>query len=152
MDPDRLKHLEMIQAVITRLGNDSFLVKGWSITVAGAFFGFSLTTREPWLAATSILPTAMFWWLDTYYLHAERLFRCLFDRVRKNDDRVEPFFMGATTDEFLRVATCAGEHVSSRREVARRPTLAVLYLALLIAAAAITLIAASLPDPKSPWA
>lgn len=28
-----VKHLEMIQGVINRLGHDSFLVKGWSMTI-----------------------------------------------------------------------------------------------------------------------
>ena len=28
-----VKHLEMIQAVINRLGNNSFLLKSWSMTV-----------------------------------------------------------------------------------------------------------------------
>jgi hypothetical protein len=46
-DPDGadsawLKHLEFIQAVITRLANDSFLRKGWALTVAGAFYGFAV--------------------------------------------------------------------------------------------------------------
>lgn len=33
----RIKHLELIQAVVGRLGNDGFLMKGWALTVAGAF-------------------------------------------------------------------------------------------------------------------
>lgn len=34
-EDQRIKHLDMLQAVIGRLGNDSFLVKGWAVTVAG---------------------------------------------------------------------------------------------------------------------
>jgi len=29
VDTTRVSHLQMIQAVIGRLGNDSFLIKGW---------------------------------------------------------------------------------------------------------------------------
>ncbi len=31
--------MEMLQAVIGRLGNDSFLIKGRAVTVAAAFLG-----------------------------------------------------------------------------------------------------------------
>jgi hypothetical protein len=34
IDERRVKHLEMIQAVVARLGNNAFLIKGWSITGA----------------------------------------------------------------------------------------------------------------------
>jgi len=35
----------MVQAVITRLGNDSFLVKGWAVTVNGVFLGFAVSSK-----------------------------------------------------------------------------------------------------------
>jgi hypothetical protein len=41
-DEHRLKHMEFIQAVVGRLASNSFFVKGWAITVAGAFIGFAL--------------------------------------------------------------------------------------------------------------
>lgn len=34
-DEARIKHLELIQAVIGRLGINGFLMKGWALTVAG---------------------------------------------------------------------------------------------------------------------
>ena len=33
----KIKHLEMIQAVIVRMGNNSFLLKGWSVTLISAY-------------------------------------------------------------------------------------------------------------------
>ena len=60
-DPDGadgawLKHLEFIQAVITRLANDSFLMKGWALTVAGAFYGFAVKgTSGKWRLSGSCL-------------------------------------------------------------------------------------------------
>jgi hypothetical protein len=35
-----LKHLEFIQAVITRPATNSFLIKVWALTAAEAFYGF----------------------------------------------------------------------------------------------------------------
>src|SRR4051812_14452070 len=103
IEDNRIKHLEMIQAVIGRLGNDSFLVKGWAITVAGAFFGFAVNSDKAYLALVSVVPTVFFWNLDTYYLWAERLFRILYDDVRTSDS-VTPFFMAATSDDFIKAA------------------------------------------------
>ena len=36
LDDGRIKHLELIQMVVARMGNNSFLIKGWSLTVTGA--------------------------------------------------------------------------------------------------------------------
>jgi len=99
-DGHRVKHLEMIQAVISRLGTDSFLVKGWAVTVSGAFLGFAISGKEWGLAVAGILPALVFWGLDAYFLRAERLFRALHDAVRTGRPPVEPFFMGATQRAF----------------------------------------------------
>gem|GEM_PF-6654994 len=36
MDENKRKHLDLIQAIITRLSNNSFLIKGWCITLKRA--------------------------------------------------------------------------------------------------------------------
>src|SRR5713226_9509943 len=92
-DDHRIKHLEMIQGVISRLGNDSFLIKGWAVTVAAAFLGFAVSQHKWQLALASVGPTLLFWFLDSTYLRNERLFRDLFNRVRKGTDGIVPFFM-----------------------------------------------------------
>src|SRR6266511_2455864 len=81
----QVKHLEFIQAVIGRLANNSFLMKGWALTVAGLIFGFT-SKRGSWrIAAAAFLPVAAFWGLDAYFLRQERLFRRLYDAVRRSD-------------------------------------------------------------------
>ena len=99
-DPDGaddawLKHLEFIQAVITRLANDSFLMKGWALTVAGAFYGFAVKGTSWKVAAIGLMPVLIFWGLDAYFLRQERLFRGLYDQVRQRNPRIEPFSMNA---------------------------------------------------------
>jgi hypothetical protein len=99
-DPDGaegawLKHLEFIQAVITRLANDSFLMKGWALTVAGAFYGFAVKGTSGKVAAIGLMPVLIFWGLDAYFLRQERLFRGLYDQVRQRNLRIEPFAMNA---------------------------------------------------------
>ncbi len=101
-EPNRIKHMEMIQAVISRLGGNGFLVKGWAITIAAAFSGFALNLDNSPLAASGLVSALVFWNLDAHFLRSERLFRALFDQVRSGDDEIRPFFMGATTEEFVK--------------------------------------------------
>jgi hypothetical protein len=140
LDDHRVKHLEMIQTVVSRLASHSFLVKGWAVTVAAVFFGLAVNSANGWLALASMVPTLAFWGLDTYFLRSERLFRALYDRVRTSPTNVEPFFMGATSSSFI--ASISGDstaHASSWWRTARRPTLVLLYAGLVMSAAVIAL-------------
>lgn len=139
---DRVKHLEMIQAVIARLGSDSFVVKGWAVAVSGVFLGFAVSNEEPLLAMLSVIPTLMFWLLDTYYLRAERLFRMLYDRTRQLDrDDYEPFAMDATASTFIQTLSIAERKKASGWRIAFSRTLLWLYAALTLAAGGVTWIA-----------
>jgi hypothetical protein len=83
--PLRQKHLDYVQQVIGRMAGNSFLVKGWSVTILIAVLGFAkegLDWRFGALAAASV---SMFWWLDGFFLRQENLFRILYDRVRLTD-------------------------------------------------------------------
>lgn len=92
---DLHKHLDFIQNVIARLANNSFLMKGWTLTVSGAFFGLAAKESSPEVAAVGLLPAAVFWGLDAYYLRQERLFRGLYDLVAQGSQEVGPFSMDA---------------------------------------------------------
>jgi hypothetical protein len=98
---ERIKHLEMIQAVIARMASNSFLIKGWAVTLTVALLGFAVSKSHAGLAAAALIPIAVFGLLDGYYLRTERVFRALYNRVRDGSDRVTPFYMGATSDVFL---------------------------------------------------
>jgi hypothetical protein len=86
---------EFIQVVISRLANDSFYMKGWALTVAGAFYGFAVKGTNWRVAAIGLMPVVVFWGLDAYFLLQERLFRSLYDPVRLRNPAVEPFSMNA---------------------------------------------------------
>lgn len=82
-----VKHLEFIQGVVNRLGRNSFLLKGWSMTVlvAGALLMMRLRPDQSLFALTLLIPVFGFWLLDAYFLRQERLFRAEYDRVRQQD-------------------------------------------------------------------
>src|SRR2546421_7632316 len=130
--------MEMIQAVISRLAGNSFLMKGWAITVSGAFLGFGVDRNDSELAAGAVVAILVFGGLDTYYLRTERLFRVLYDQVRKGDPKVDAFSMAATTPEFKRRVstrdTGAEPRSASVRATLLRPVIWLFYGALLVAA------------------
>jgi len=82
-EPRKLAHLNMIQGVVNRLSQDSFLLKGWSVILVSALFALSANDSQPTFVILSFFPALVFWGLDGYFLHQERLFRKLYDHVRK---------------------------------------------------------------------
>ncbi len=84
-----LKHLEFIQNAITRMANNSFWLKGWSVTLVAATFALNITTPSSLLILIALVPVLAFWYLDAYFLHQERLFRRLYDNVCANPDRAD---------------------------------------------------------------
>lgn len=81
MDQDKVKHLEFIQAVITRMNTNSFQIKGWCITIVSALLAIYASTKNELFILVSVAPTLVFWLLDSYYLMQERKFRGLYKDV-----------------------------------------------------------------------
>lgn len=91
-DETRMKHLELLQATIGRLGTNSFLIKGWALTVSGGLITVAAGGVGWSVAAIAFLTTVGFWLLDAYYLGQERLFRCLYERSLALDSPQIPLF------------------------------------------------------------
>jgi len=82
IEEKRVRHLEMIQGVINRLAGNSFAIKGWSITLISALIAIAVDKSDGRFVFAALLPAAMFWILDGYFLWQERLFRELYNAVR----------------------------------------------------------------------
>ena len=86
-----IRHLEMIQKIINRLGRNSFLIKGWSTVMPSVIILFLLRNDMsneyilPLLFVPIVFIPIGFGVLDAYYLWQEKLFRGLYDEVRKQD-------------------------------------------------------------------
>jgi len=81
MDPDKIKHLEFVQAIITRMNTNSFQIKGWNITILSALLAIYASTKNELFIIISLVPTLSFWLLDSYYLMQERKFRGLYKDI-----------------------------------------------------------------------
>jgi len=87
---NKIKHLEMIQGVITRMASNSFIIKGWSVTGIGAMYAYWISTQNHWLLVLILCIVILFWIHDSYYLWLERGFRGLYDKVRQmNDEEID---------------------------------------------------------------
>ncbi|SNS65731.1 hypothetical protein SAMN04488107_3347 [Geodermatophilus saharensis] len=73
-----VEHLKMVQAVIGRLAGNSFLLKGWSVTLAAALSAFARVDSDRSLAWISVGVVVVFAGLDAYYLAVERAYRELY--------------------------------------------------------------------------
>jgi len=81
MEPEKIKYLEFIQDIITRMNTNSFQIKTWTVTIVAAFLGLFASTKNNYFILLAIIPTLIFWFLDTYYLTQERRFRGLFNEA-----------------------------------------------------------------------
>jgi hypothetical protein len=79
----KLKHLEFIQAIISRMAGNSFLLRGWSVTLAAALFALAAKDANIKLIVLAYYPVLVFWILDGYFLSQERCYRALYDKVRQ---------------------------------------------------------------------
>ncbi len=74
-------HLQLIQSGISRMANNSFLLRGWSVTLVAALAATAAAAGRDQFAFFALLPGVVFWALDGFYLRQERLFRRLYDAV-----------------------------------------------------------------------
>lgn len=81
MDQDKVKHLEFIQNIITRMNTNSFQIKSLTVTIVAAFIAIYATNQKLVFIIIGIVPTIVFWFLDTYYLQLERKFRGVYNDV-----------------------------------------------------------------------
>lgn len=84
---EKIKYLEMIQAVITRMANNSHQLKQWCMVSMAA--GWGLMVKHDFSFCVFIgmsMLTFVFWYLSSYYLQCERLFRNMYDEVVRAND------------------------------------------------------------------
>jgi len=78
-DDNKVKYLEMIQSIITRMASNSFMLKGWAITLVAGTFALLTRDSERLFFLIAYIPIILFWFLDSYYLQLERKYRELYN-------------------------------------------------------------------------
>lgn len=128
----KLKHLELVQGVINRMASNSFMLKGWAVTLVAGIFALAGKDTDKLYFLVSYVPVIVFWGLEAYYLLQERLYRSLYDRVRKTEEENIDFALKATKKEFNSDQNCYCSCLCSKTEVLFYLPLAIVCTGIII--------------------
>lgn len=124
---NKRKHLEFIQNIITRMAGNLFFLRGWTITLIAALLAlFAKGNNSNYIIYFLIVLTFVFWVLDGYFLSQERLYRDLYNHVRKLKEEEIDFSMDTSEYKKFKKNTLVYSMFSS--------TLLVFYFPLIITA------------------
>ena len=103
----KIRYLEMIQGIINRMAGNSFALKGWAVTLISGIFVLAGKDTDIMYFLVAYIPVVVFWFLDAYYLLQERLYRALYEKVRRiNNEKDIDFSLKATSNEFESDKNC----------------------------------------------
>lgn len=88
---DKRKHLDFIQATITRMSAASTSTKSWMLPVVTATYGYALTRHIRSVAVLGIAAAVLFAYLDANYLRQEKRFRHLYKAVAEGSSEIAVF-------------------------------------------------------------
>ncbi|SCJ49379.1 Uncharacterised protein [uncultured Clostridium sp.] len=101
LNTDDTEHLKYLQDIIKRMADNSFKIKGWSITITGGLLALLITNNK--VSVNDLLvvyvPIIGFWLIDSYYLKLERVFRSRYEndvqKIKDEDyDNIKYFSFG----------------------------------------------------------
>lgn len=82
------KEIDLIQGVINRMASNSFLLKGWLVSLIAVILALTKDTivasQLSYFGFILLLPVVVFWYLDAFFLHKERCYIKLYEWVIKN--------------------------------------------------------------------
>ena len=101
-------YLQMIQGIVNRMASNSFMLKGWAVTLIAGIFALASKDSDKVYFLIAYVPIIIFWGLDAYYLMQERLFRNIYNRVRCLNDSEIDFSMDTSEyiDKNTHYSTC----------------------------------------------
>lgn len=114
---NKIKHLELIQNIISRMASNSFMLKGWAVTLVAGIFALSGKDTNQLFFLVAYIPIIIFWGLDAYYLLQERLYRALYEKVRNTNESKIDFSLKATSKEFGNNKNCYSNCLLSKTEL-----------------------------------
>lgn len=71
MPEKKIKHIEMVEAIIERMARNSFQLKGWSMTLITLVGAISAQGSDKRFIVLAFIPNLGFWILDSFYLQQE---------------------------------------------------------------------------------
>ncbi|MFH1051034.1 MAG: hypothetical protein V1779_08940 [bacterium] len=116
------KEIDIIQDIIKRMANNSFLMKGWTITLVVGTLLLKNSKEQSFIA---FIPLIVFWYLDAYFLWQERMYRKLYNWVITNRLETKKMLFDMNATRFIK-------DVDSKIKIMFSITLRWFYLSILI--------------------
>src|SRR3989338_2312189 len=76
-----IEEIKIIQDIIKRMAFNSFMIKGWAITLVVVTL---LLKGNKYQVLIAFIPLLVFWFLDAYFLWQEKMYRELYKWFLKN--------------------------------------------------------------------
>lgn len=92
-----MKEVDIIQDIIKRMAFNSFMIKGWAITLVVVSLLLKGVKYQIWIA---FIPLLVFWFLDAYFLWQERMYRKLYEWVINNRLKTEEYLFDLNVYRF----------------------------------------------------
>lgn len=129
-----LKEIDLIEDCIKRMSSNSFMLKGWSITVLGILLGF-MTNLDNWKLISYIsVPLCFgFWYLDAFYLKLEKLYTRKYNWIIKNRLTTKDYAFNLNPNEKNMWLITENSDINIIKDVMLSRTLCPLYGVMLIA-------------------
>ncbi|MCX5717711.1 MAG: hypothetical protein NTW44_05255 [Nitrospirae bacterium] len=92
-----VEELKIIQDIIKRMALNSFLIKGWAITLVVATL---LLKGNKYQVLIAFIPLLVFWFLDAYFLWQEKMYRELYKWVVENRLKTDEYLFNMNAYRF----------------------------------------------------
>ena len=88
---ERHKEIDLIQSCINRMAQNSFQVKGWTVALFAVILALLPekveSTNKFFLGVVMLAVSVMFWYLDSFFLAAERNYRKIYGWVLQEREK-----------------------------------------------------------------
>lgn len=92
-----IEECKIIQDIIKRMAENSFKIKAWTITLVVATLLIKSNINNAYI---SLIPLLTFWFLDSYYLQQEKVFREMYKDKIKNKATNESTMLEINPNKF----------------------------------------------------
>lgn len=83
-DTNLHKEIDLIQGCINRMASNSFMLKGWTISLVAVVLALTADRLNPlFLFCSVMVPVLCFWYLDAFFLRTEKMYRKMYEWVLK---------------------------------------------------------------------
>lgn len=118
-----MKEIDLIQEVIKRMAFNSFLIKGWAVTLVSVAL---LLKGNNYHVLIAFIPLIIFWYLDAFFIHLERVYRKLYEWVLDNRLKTNDFLFDMNANKRF------GNNVQSSPRIMFSQSLIVFYGPILL--------------------